>query len=226
MIRAFRLSAWTVLVVFTAVFFYIAAGLIGAVLIVPGAPVTEQTDHRIGLISGPIHYDFLLPLTPRLRQGLEFARASGVPVDDPAAEWLIVGWGARGFYTSTATLADMELPILWRAAVGDDAVMRLDLAGRIENYDGIDLVALTKPEAERLEDVILTYIADPNALPLPGFTLTDAFFPAKGHFNLIATCNAWVGAVMRAARLPFGRWTPFPQSIRLSLYWSGLSARG
>lgn len=226
MTRLFRLCFGALTLAIGALFAYLSAGLIGAVLIVPGERVAGQADRRIGLMSGPLHHDFLLPLTADLRHKLNFARAGGVPVDDPDAEWLIVGWGARGVYTSTATRADMTWPVVWRAATGDSAVVRLDVRGRIADYDGIELVAVTKAEALRLEDAILAHIADQTALPLPGFTFTDAFFPAKGRFTLLFTCNTWVGAVMRAANLPFGRWTPFPQSIRLSLYWSGLAARG
>lgn len=61
------------------------------------------------------------------------------------------------------------------------------------------------------------------ALPYAGFTDTDAFFPAVGPFNLTRTCNVGVGERLRAAGLPFGAWTPTPQSVRLSLWWNGLA---
>lgn len=202
---------------------YIAAGLIGGAAATGGPRIDAAREYRIGLLAGPIHYDLLIPLHDDIRPRFAFAEAAGVPVTDPAAEWVLVGWGARDFYTATATLADMQLPIVLRAATGDRSVMRLDTVGRIADFDGIPLIALTETEMHAMIDAILASFDGEDALPLPGFTLTDAFFPAKGRFHLLNTCNVWLGRILRAAGLPFGRWTPFPQSIRLSLAKTGLA---
>ena len=51
----------------------------------------------------------------------------------------------------------------------------------------------------------------------PALGLTDAFFAAKGQFNAVYTCNAWVGRQLRAAGLPLGIWTPTTEALSLSL---------
>ena len=202
---------------------YICAGLLGGYAVTGGPRLDGPREYRIGLVGGPIHYDLLIPLHDDIRSRFAFAAAAGVPVQDPAAEWLLVGWGARGFYISTATLSDIALPVVLRAASGDAAVMRLDAVGRIADFSAIPLVALTQTETYSLIDAVLASVQDQTALPLPGFTLTDAFFPARGRFHLFNTCNVWLGDTLRAAGLPFGRWTPFAQSIRLSLAQTGLA---
>ena len=132
---------------------YLVAGLFGAML--PGVHVPAQgtPTERIGLLRGPIHYDFLLPLTPGLH-------------------WL-------------------DLP--------PAALDRLARAIR----------------------------ADLEAVPqvMPGLSLGDGdlFFRATGRFNLTRTCNVRVGDMLRAAGLRFGRWTPTPQAVDLSLWWHGTS---
>lgn len=202
---------------------YICAGLIGGYALTGAPRLDAPREYRIGLVAGPIHYDLLIPLHDDIRERFAFADAAGVPVTDPKAEWLLVGWGAQGFYTSTARLADIALPVVWRAATGDNAVMRLDVVGRIADFSQIPLIALSQGEAYALMDAILASLDRQEALPLPGFTLTDAFFPARGRFHLFNTCNVWIGETLRAAGLPFGLWTPFPQSIRLSLAQTGLA---
>jgi hypothetical protein len=72
----------------------------------------------VGLVAGPVHYDFLLPLIGAVRDRFAFAEQADVPVRHPDAKWLIVGWGARGFDTSTVTLADIAPGTVLRAAVG------------------------------------------------------------------------------------------------------------
>ncbi|WP_050525170.1 DUF2459 domain-containing protein [Pseudorhodobacter ferrugineus] len=122
---------------------------------------------------------------------------------------MAAGWGARGFYTSTATLADMQAATAWRAATGDTAVIRLDVLGKIDTFDGIDQISPTDAEITALVTAVLASFSDRATLPLAGFTETDTFFAAKARFNLFDTCNTWIGSVLRAAGLPFVRWTPF-----------------
>lgn len=196
---------------------YICLGLAGGLWSSGDARKVARADAVIGLIAGPIHYDLLIPLTPDTRARFGFALAAGVPVGHPGARWLLVGWGARGFYTSTATLADMEAATVWKAATGDSAVMRLDVLGPIGDIAEISRIKVSDAEMTDLVTAVLASLASTTALPLLGFTETDAFFPAHGRFHLLNTCNVWIGDVLRAAGLPFGRWTPFPQSIRLSL---------
>jgi uncharacterized protein (TIGR02117 family) len=205
---------------------YIAAGLLGAV-IPSGTAVPQQTPrHQIGLISGPIHYDFLIPITPELRRQFDFASLNGVPISDPEAEWLIIGWGAEGFYTTVGGYGDLTIPVIWRAAMGDASVMRVDVTGPVADMSGITFFKLDDGHyaafmAAVLESFSLAQDGSPIALPYPGFTTTDGFFAGNGRFHLLRTCNVWVGEVMRAAGLPFGRWTPLPQSVGLAQYLHG-----
>lgn len=202
---------------------YLAAGLIGAVL--PGAAIRAEgaPTRAIGLIAGPIHFDILLPLTDALRRDFAFAAEQGVPVQDQAAQYLVVGWGSQGFYTTTGSYADLKLATALRAMTGDSAVLHLDVAGDLTDVPGLIWLPVSEAQLDRLTQVILSSLtrdaADrPIPLPGPGFGPTDAFFAAEGHFSLLRTCNVWVGEVLRAAGIPFGLWTPTPQAIRLSAY--------
>lgn len=204
---------------------YITAGLGGGVIGTTAPPAQEPRPYRIGLLSGPIHYDLLLPLTPQTRAAFAFAEGAGVPVADPWGEWLIVGWGAKGFYTAPNGVRGWTLPILFRAISGDTSVLRLDVAGPVIDATGITYLDLTQTQFDSLITVSLAALASPVPLPDAGFTDTDSFFPARGNFDILRTCNTWIGTTLRDAGLPFGRWTPFPQSVRLSLWWNDLAAR-
>ncbi len=221
--RAARMALALILVPVLPVVVWLLAGLAGALVPGPAAAVAPGAGvERVGLVAGPIHYDFLLPLTEGVREQFAFAEGAGVPVRHPGAEWLIVGWGARGFYTSTETLADMAPATIAQAATGDVAVMRLDVIGPVAAGAPVTWLTLPGPAFEALVGAIAGD-AGVAPLPYPGFTDTDAFFPAAGRFHLMRTCNVWVGERLRAAGLPFGVWTPTPQAVRLSLWWNGLA---
>jgi len=202
---------------------YFAAASLGAVLPGARAEIAPGTEHLIGLVRGPIHYDFLLPLSPELRERYGFAAAAGVPVDHPNAEWLLLGWGAAGFYSTVGSYADLNAFALLRGVLGDSAVMHLDVAGDVSQIDGIAYLTLSEPQMQALLEVIdASFQRDQTGTPLvlpQQLGDHDAFFAAKGRFNLLHTCNDWVGETLRAAGVPFGIWTPTPQAVALSLGW-------
>ncbi len=225
--RAFRWSGIGLAAICLFVGAYIGAAVLGG-LLGNGAerPPPDGDLYQIGLIVGPIHTDLLLPLTPALRDRFAFASSAGVPVDDPAAEWLIIGWGAEDFYTSAGTYADVTARAVWRGVMGDRSVMRLDVAGRIGSFDGIDLLAVSPAQFDALTAAIRdTFQQGADGAPAPldaaGFTWSDAFFRANGGFHAFRTCNVWISEVMAQAGVPFGRWTPVPFSVRLSLWRFG-----
>jgi uncharacterized protein (TIGR02117 family) len=219
---------WAAVIVVMLPILYLGAGLAGGLWLTGPSRMSdppEQDNLTIGLIAGPIHYDLMLPLRGGVGQRFDFAAAAGLPLSHPAAEWVLVGWGAKEFYTSTAALSDMQAATVWQAATGDSAVMRLDVLGPVEPNESITFIRLSPSEMDGLITAVLGSFSSTTPLPLPGFTATDAFFPAKGRFNMFNTCNVWVGHMLRAAGLPFGRWTPFPQSIRLALDAANLTPR-
>ncbi|MCP3970561.1 MAG: TIGR02117 family protein [Rhodobacteraceae bacterium] len=207
-----------------AVAVYLVAAAAGA--LIPGRTERLPDDGgkiEIALISGPIHYDLLLPATPDTREAFAFAKNAGVPVEHPAVSWIVVGWGAHDFYTTTGTYSDVNAAAVLRGVFGDSAVLRIDVAGPLPAEMRAEKLRLSLAQYRALLDTVLN-TRDPGrarALPHDGFTRTDAFFPAQGRFNIFRTCNVWIGEVLRAAGVRFGGWTPTPYAIRLSLWWHG-----
>jgi uncharacterized protein (TIGR02117 family) len=202
---------------------YFAAAGLGALWPGSHANLPSGNDVAIGLLRGPIHYDLLLPLTDELRVQFGFANDAGVPVSNPSAEWLLVGWGARGFYTTVGSYSDLNTTAIWDGVTGDDAVMHLDVAGHFRDLPGLIYLPLSQAQfAALVARINGSFLHDQTgaviALPIPGLGANDAFFAAKGHFNLLHTCNVWIGETLRAAGVPFGAWTPTPQSVALSLH--------
>ena len=191
----------------------VAGGLIAGPAVTPLPGVPAQT---IALVAGPIHTDLLLPLTPDIRTAFAFSQGDKLPVSHPNARWLIVGWGARGVYTTLGDWGDVRLPILLRAVTGDTAVMRLDITGAFD-MGGVTLIPVTDAQLATLTSTIRASMTD-TPLPDHGFTDTDRYYPATGRFHIMRTCNVWVGETLRAAGVPFGIWTPTPYAMRLSLW--------
>ncbi|MFN0116198.1 MAG: TIGR02117 family protein [Paracoccaceae bacterium] len=204
---------------------WLLAGLAGGLIPSGGDTAQDGRDLRIGLLRGPIHFDFLLPLDPETRADYQFAGAQGrLPINAAGARWLLVGWGSEAFYTTAGTYADVTAGAVLRAATGDRAVMRLDALGELPEAGapGLIWIGLSQARYSRLRASILAdFTRDGSGSPVPsgakGLGPTDAFWQAEGRFDALRTCNVWVGRKLRAAGLRFGIWTPTPQSVALSV---------
>jgi uncharacterized protein (TIGR02117 family) len=203
---------------------WLGAALIGAVLPgqrtdLPGGPAEVE----IRLLSGPIHYDFLLPLDAETRARLGLLAHGELPLDHTDAAWLMIGWGARAFYTTTGRYSDLSAKAVLRGVFGDRSVMRVDVLPELGSEGPWTRLFLSRVEYDALLGAILaSFEQDPEGraqtLDHPGFNATDKFFEARGTFDILRTCNVWVGDMLRAAGQDFGAWTPTPFSIRAALW--------
>lgn len=195
------------------------AGFMGAVLPGTVTPHPGPETIEIRLVGTPIHYDIALPLTPEVQHRFAFAARDGVQVQAQDAEWLLVGWGARGFYATAGSFADVPWPEVARAVMGDRSVIRL------EAWADFPLDALPATRRVYLSEAGLAALQDRIMAELDPAPITDsardgyAFYQAKSRFSALRTCNTWVGEALRAAGVPMGRWTPTTQALRLSLWW-------
>lgn len=190
--------------------------------LVPGSgpDLSGPSAHRIGLLQGPIHTDLLFPLTPDLCARFAFAEAAGVPLQHPDARWLMLGWGSKAFYTTAGTYADITASAVLTAATGDDAVIRLEVTGPLPDAaPSLRYLTLSDAQYQALLRQIEGVFDGQTPLDHPGFTATDAFFPAHGRFHALRTCNVWLGEVLNGAGVPYGLWTPATWSVTLALDW-------
>ncbi|MEO6298814.1 MAG: DUF2459 domain-containing protein, partial [Paracoccaceae bacterium] len=98
----------------------------------------------------------------------------------------------------------------------------LDIAGDVTHVPDLIWLDISTAQLGLLSDIMLASLTlDPAGNPMPltaRYGQTDVFFAANGHFHLFNTCNVWVGETLRAAGIPFGVWTPTPQSVTLSAW--------
>jgi len=212
------------------VFVYFVAALIGAVVPAAGSRAKGDGAVAIHLVTGPIHYDFLLPLTPQTRAKLNDLRLAGLPVDQPNMQWVLIGWGAREFYTTTGSYSDVALGSVLKGLTGDRSVLRVDVLGSLRPDLELPSIRMSPDQLDRFLDAVIASFARTDQgtvipLSVSGLTATDRFFEAKGRFNLFRTCNVWIGEMLRAADVRFGVWVPLPYSVTVSR-WLYLSETG
>lgn len=177
---------------------------------------------RILVLSNPIHTDIAIPLNDATRAAYAFLGETGIPVGDPRAAWLIIGWGGRSFYLETPTWAELKPMPVFRALTVDRSVMHVDIAGPIdEAHPSIRAFDLSSDAFQNLSGFIqASFVREQGKvalIPGAGYSTYDQFFEAHGSFNALVGCNTWTAGALRAAGLRTGLWNPLPQTLGISL---------
>ncbi len=222
MLRLLRFPLFGTRLALKIVFLWLFFGMLGGLI-----PANKDNPHAPGsidvlLVGRKIHYDILLPANLQTRSALRFTANGGVPVDHPGVEWFLIGWGAKQFYTSAGSYSDVKATAVLRAITGDDAVMRVDVLGQLHFNAPVQRLSLTHVQYNALlasltESFTRDNFGQAQVLDHPGFTDTDRFFHANGHFSALRTCNVWLGDQLRNAGVRFGVWTPTIWSFGMSL---------
>ncbi len=207
---------------FFIVLLYLFSALIGGVI--PSG--LKQSSVSLSLVEKPVfltanalHVDIAIPVSALNLQQFSFLREAGFPLDNSNLEYLVVGWGSREFYTSTANYSDMKLDTVWKAATGDASVIYIAPGGDIGKSEGVVPIEMTQDGFEKLVDFILNSFHIENEKPIllksTTFGYGDLFYEAKGRFNIFNPCNVWVSKALNKAGVSTGVWTPTTYSLLL-----------
>ena len=181
-----------------------------------------RPEHRILVLTNPIHTDIAIPIGPRMRERFALLGKNGVPLDLPGARYLIFGWGSRSFYTATPTWSDLKPGPVFAALTWDQSVMHVSVAGALDEASvPLRDFHLSGAEFDRL----LAFVdrsfrkdaGEPILIENAAYGDHDEFFEAHGHFTALLGCNTWASAALREAGLRTGWWNPLPQTLGLSL---------
>ena len=207
---------------FLIVLLYLFAALIGGLIpsnFKPFDKTSRLLEDPVYLTANAMHADIAIPINSLSFQQFSFLREAGFPLDNPNLQYLVVGWGAREFYTSTADYSDIGFGTAWRAAIGDMSVMHIAPAGDLSQSDNVVPIKMSEEGfANMLSFMIGTFkksSGEPVLLPNATFGYGDLFYEAKGVFNILNPCNVWVSKALNKAGISSGIWTPTTYSLLL-----------
>lgn len=207
---------------FLIVLMYLFAALVGGLIpsnIAPQIADSELLENPVYLTSNALHADIAIPVDDNIRERFAFLRQDGFPLDNPNLEYLIIGWGSKEFYTSTANYSDMKFSTIWRAATGDASVIHVAPGGDISKSEGVVEVSMTHEGFDKMLAFISSSFQqnanEPDLLEGATFGYGDLFYEAKGRFNIFTPCNVWVSKALNKAGVSSGIWTPTTYSLLL-----------
>lgn len=192
---------------------YLAAGALGGA--VPrnwqaAAPAAGADSVTIFVATNGIHSGVLLPATGHGVDWRQLVRPEHLADPRHAGQWLWFGWGERDFYLNTPTWADLSPATVIRAAIGSgNTLVHVDhLAAP---YGDARPVRISRAQYHRLAAALRASFAP--GPPVPGYGPADIFYPARGRYSALRTCNAWTGDLLAEAGVRIGWWTPFSATV-------------
>lgn len=191
---------------------YLAAGAIGGSI--PRNLDWREPDQGITIYvaTNGIHTGLVLP-----------TRAGGVdwsPVVPPqdiadpryAGRWLWFGWGERDFYLNTPTWRKFSPRTAFHALAGSShSLMHVDHL--LEPWGDARPIRVTPDQYRRVTAAIRASFDPDRHQPIRGYDVADVFYPARGSYNAIRTCNWWTGHMLAQAGIRIGAWTPFSATV-------------
>ncbi|MGK2912097.1 MAG: DUF2459 domain-containing protein [Sphingobium sp.] len=166
----------------------------------------------IYVYTNGVHTGLVLPAVTALHDWRGRVRTSDLADPSRAGQWLMFGWGQRDFYLNTPTWDEVDPLIVLRAAIGSDAtLMHVDHLRRIWRGPDLRPLVLTAAQYQALARAVDADFAPGAAIR--GYGADDVFYPGRGRYSALRTCNEWTGGKLRAIGVKIGVWTPISWSV-------------
>ncbi|NLU96063.1 TIGR02117 family protein [Chitinophaga sp. Ak27] len=182
--------------------------------------LVNDADIPIYILTNGVHTDLVVPV-----RTVQIDWSTRIPyhntiANDSSAQLLAFGWGDKGFYLETPTWADLKVSTAFKAAFNlSTAAIHATYYHRLQENESCCRIMISASQYARL----ILYINDSfktgaDGLPVKinttaNYDNNDAFYEAKGSYNLFHTCNTWANSGLKSCGQKACRWTIFDTGI-------------
>lgn len=213
---------------------YVVIGLVAFVLLYLGItyllffiPVNRHAiqegpdEVSIYIMSNGVHTDIVVPVKSELIDWSKITRFEHTESKDTTFQYVAFGWGDKGFYLETPQWSDLKFSTAFNAAfhLGSTA-MHVDFCRSMKPGADCKEIKISKQQYSKLINYIkdsFQYDAQGQVIQIEthddGYGTDDAFYEAKGAYDLFNTCNTWANGALKACDQKACWWTPTDKGI-------------
>jgi uncharacterized protein (TIGR02117 family) len=216
-----KISGYAFSILGSAVLLYIAATLFLSRMTIKGQN-NKNASVQIYLMKSGVHTDFIVPVRNEIKDWRTEFPLANTGFKDSSSQLLSIGWGDKNFYMNTPTWSDLtfKTAISVPFGIGPSAIHATYYQQLLDDRPIIKL-HLTQKQYQNLVHYIEKTLVRNNKgqtkyiqATMPGVvTGNDAYYSAKGRYNLFFTCNSWVNAGLKACQQKACYWTAFAGGI-------------
>lgn len=181
---------------------------------------TNESEITAYILSNGVHTDIVVPTKSTIFNWNEIIKSEHTLSKDSTANWIVFGWGDKGFYLETPTWADLKFKTAFNATFGlSTSAIHTTYYKDIKENDHCKIIKLSKNQYLRLTEYIKqSFTLGENKNTIHIFTNAvygkhDAFYEANGSYSLFKTCNTWANNALKACGQKACIWTPFESGI-------------
>lgn len=181
---------------------------------------TNESEVTAYILSNGIHTDIVVPIKSVIFNWNEIIKSENTLSKDSTASLIAFGWGDKGFYLETPTWEDLKFKTAFNAAIGlSSSAIHTTYYKNLKESDRCKKIQLNKNQYLRLTEYIKQSFSlneNKNTIHISTnavYGKHDAFYEAKGNYNLFKTCNTWANNALKACGQKACFWTPFESGI-------------
>lgn len=177
-------------------------------------------DVTIYILTNGVHTDLVLPVKNDHIDWSKHLPIANTTGKDSLAQLIAFGWGDKGFYLETPTWADLKFSTAFKAAFAlSESAIHATYYRRVNEGKNCVKLMISHEQYQRLTDFIYKrFDTDANGAFIhiatdANYGTGDAFYEAKGKYNLFYTCNTWANNGLKSCGQKACVWTPFDKGI-------------
>ena len=184
---------------------------------IPMGEVPKDGDHYIYVRSNGIHTELILPTDNGTVDWTETIAIENFG-DNISKEYMVFGWGDKGFYMNTPEWSDLTAK-----TAGSALLLPTSTAMHVgfepppqENKDCVKIQVSKKQYLKIVEYINNSFLErndEVQLIPGKGYGPNDNFYEAQRSYHLFRTCNTWTSNALKEAGIRTSLFAIFPNAV-------------
>jgi uncharacterized protein (TIGR02117 family) len=178
-------------------------------------------DLSIYILSNGVHTDIVVPVKTGIMDWSKVTKFENTDAKDSTFKYAAFGWGDKGFYLETPQWSDLKVSTALKAMLhlGSTAI-HVDFVRNLQQSNYCKEIKISKEEYGKLVMFLknsFKYDQQGRVIQIytyeDGYGSDDAFYEAKGAYDIFHTCNSWTNDALLACGQKACIWTPIDKGI-------------
>ncbi len=211
--KGLKITGWTILGIIGFLVLYVVSALLISKITVNSEVSQRDKKIEIFILSNGVHTDIVVPIKNEIKDWSNEIRFQQTKSKDSLVRYLAFGWGDKGFYLNTPEWSDLKASTAFNAAFGlSSSAMHTTFYKNMKENADCKKIKISSEEYQKL----IHYISESFKLDTHksvqwisghSYGTRDAFYEAKGSYNLFFTCNTWANNALKTANQKASLWT-------------------
>lgn len=211
--KSLKIIGWTLLGIIIFLVLYVVSALLISKISVNSNISQKDKEIEIFILSNGVHTDIVFPIKNEFKDWSKQIFFDQTKSKDSLVNYLAFGWGDKGFYLNTPEWSDLKVSTALNAAFGmSTSAMHTTFHKKMKEGTDCKKIKISAGEYQKLVSYIsesFNYDTSKNVQWISGHSYgnRDAFYEAKGSYNLFYTCNTWANNALKIAKQKASLWT-------------------